>query len=465
MTKRVVKHTETDDVPTGMPGVTQAMLTPDYWLPETMSKEDSIPSAKPTKKFTGPELDSNHPDFIAPRPERKVCAGLFNLATLSEQMQHGEQPRELQDALRREALRAAPNAGEFYDDLGQPFDSTLCQFLKTNARMGLSTVQPRPGFTLRRADVRTWPTEIRAFRSPGERELDRFQETKLHTFEAVLVLSESEDGLWYLIVSQTYVGWVRQADVALTTWPDFDTYLNWANQVIIAAPGMTTQAHPYDPAVSLQPIEFGAYLPQSTQRDHVLGQQSPIGNAAVLWPVRTRDGLLEVHTAFIPQKTGVQTGILHRSRSSLLQSAFRLLFERYGWGDLFYNHDCSSYVMDVYRTIGIQLPRNTGQQEHCLPHRTDIPSTASLAERRQFLQQAKPGDLLFMPGHVMLYLGERQNRFYILHDFVGYTEQRGEEWVHVPVNEVMISPLDLLTSEGISYFEALTSIVSPLSMG
>lgn len=68
----------------------------------------------------------------------------------------------------------------------------------------------------------------------------------------------------------------------------------------------------------------------------------------------------------------------------------------YIWGgnDPAVGLDCSSFVQNVYRDLGYELPRVTWDQ---MKEGTAVPSMA----------QAKPGDLLFSfnGGHVALYLG------------------------------------------------------------
>jgi len=51
------------------------------------------------------------------------------------------------------------------------------------------------------------------------------------------------------------------------------------------------------------------------------------------------------------------------TRANLLRQAFRFLGERYGWGHDYQGRDCSGFVSEVYRSMGVQLPRNTSDAE------------------------------------------------------------------------------------------------------
>ena len=50
------------------------------------------------------------------------------------------------------------------------------------------------------------------------------------------------------------------------------------------------------------------------------------------------------------------------TRANLLRQGFKFLGERYGWGHSYNARDCSGFVSDVYRSFGVQLPRNTRDQ-------------------------------------------------------------------------------------------------------
>jgi len=63
----------------------------------------------------------------------------------------------------------------------------------------------------------------------------------------------------------------------------------------------------------------------------------------------------------------------------------------YLWGGTSsYGFDCSGFVNRLYDLVGKKLPRDAGEQERHL----------------ESVEFPEPGDLLFMEGHVMMYLGE-----------------------------------------------------------
>ncbi|MEN3043505.1 MAG: C40 family peptidase [Fervidobacterium sp.] len=65
----------------------------------------------------------------------------------------------------------------------------------------------------------------------------------------------------------------------------------------------------------------------------------------------------------------------------------------YLWGGTSsYGFDCSGFVNRLYDALNINIPRDAHQQEESL----------------ECVRQPEPGDLLFMEGHVMLYIGDNK---------------------------------------------------------
>ena len=93
-----------------------------------------------------------------------------------------------------------------------------------------------------------------------------------------------------------------------------------------------------------------------------------------------------------PQTTQVSADRKTKARAIALADAWRgipyLWGGKSGWG-----LDCSGLTQLVYELLGIRLPRDADQQAKALP---PVPSWEEL----------RPGDLLFYPGHVGLWVGD-----------------------------------------------------------
>jgi hypothetical protein len=94
-----------------------------------------------------------------------------------------------------------------------------------------------------------------------------------------------------------------------------------------------------------------------------------------------------------------------------------------------------------------------------LPSTRMVPEAASVADRVQVLATLSAGDLLFMRGHVMMYLGKVRHQHYVIHDFSGYHTMVDGQRVRVPVHQVMVSPLELGADSEKTYLESITGVL------
>ena len=454
-----------------LPDVTMEMLSPAFWVGEDHATIDQSEHRSTLQQHI--RKHSNAMNVLLDLWRRWSGASEANAAHSESEANDTIATLPQSDSAQQVPRPVLPTTEDtLYDADGHEFTRAFWDSLKAKIQsahpvadnsLGATAVLPvQPGFSVSRANLRRFPMAAPGFRTPTDREFDRFQDTALHTFEPVLIVLQTSDNEWYYVVSETYSGWVLAEHIARTTAEEFVKWSGITNDaganrfLIPLANSIYTQVAPYDEAVSLKRLEFGAYLPLCEDQQG-LGNQNIAGNAAIYYPVRNRDGWLEVRRALVGVVAPLSVGFRPYTREAVVNSAFSLLGERYGWGDSFGNHDCSSLIMDSYRTIGIQLPRDAHKQEESLPNRLPIPEEATFEERTELLKSLSPGDPLYMPGHTMMYLGYRKGHHYMIHDFAGYSESNSEGMRSVPVNEVMVSTLDIHLASGKTYLEALTS--------
>lgn len=407
--------------PFTVPGVTPSMLNPEFWLAR---------------------VNDGTTVFDVGRIRRTIAASA-HLADLEKIAENFTAPLKWV----AEGL-PVPDDGYLHD--GRPLDSAGRDRIEENT--AIRPVTERFGFSICRAPIGAWPTSQAIFRSAADREFDQVQQTALHTFEPVLILGESRDHEWYLVQSRTYQGWIMKSHIA---WCDKDTWERYAQviePVVVVGRGVSVEPDPYNESPGPIPLEFGDWVPKSLEPEKVMSRQASIWHYVVDMPLRKPEGQLSIVPRLLARTAPVVDGFLPAHRQSVITSAFALLGDRYGWGDSFNRHDCSSFIMDVYRTVGVQLPRNSKSQSLALPHRVPLDH-----DWEQAFHQAKPGDELYMPGHVLLYLGIVEGQHFAIHAFVGYSQGPGTE--PVLANQVMVTPLALhLRSGEKRYGDALTSV-------
>jgi cell wall-associated NlpC family hydrolase len=333
--------------------------------------------------------------------------------------------------------------------------------------LALDRIDERVGveyaLVVRRAALRRYPTAMRVFHRAGDIDIDRFQESALFVGQPVALLHRSRDRRWRFVVSERYAAWVRADAVAIGTR---DAVLGYASR----RPALTvigTRAHTVHsrtrPLLSRRSLDMGVRLPlrEDWPQDRPIGGQLGAAAWVVDVPVRGADGRLVIEPALIARGEAVREQPLAFTQRQLLVQAFRFVGERYGWGHGDAGRDCSGFVSDVFASLGIVLPRNTGDQMRSpLLAQIDL-AGADAAARREALAMAAVGDLLYLPGHVMMVIGRVDGALWVIHD-VHAVHVRDDVGAlrRLPLNAVSVTPLaPLLTDAGTPYTEALVAIV------
>jgi hypothetical protein len=197
--------------------------------------------------------------------------------------------------------------------------------------------------------------------------------------------------------------------------------------------------------------------PEST----LVNGQHPYTAHVIELPGRASDGTLRFIPALLPRTEDTSGNYLPLNQANLLRQGFKFLGERYGWGHSYNARDCSGFVSDVYRSFGVQLPRNTRDQA-VSPARSRITfkETDDDEHRLAVLRNLEAGDLIYIPGHVMMVIGHENGMPYVIHDTTGisYRDAKGEV-TRVVLNGVSVTPLTPLLVARKPLVENITSIL------
>lgn len=324
-------------------------------------------------------------------------------------------------------------------------------------------IRPRFGLVVRRADLRAFPTGTRVFGQPGDTDIDRFQEDALFPGTPVAVLHTSRDGHWLFVESERYRAWIESEHVAIGTREMVTDYAGRAAAgVVVTGATARTVFTPDAPAVSDVQLDMGVRLPRADwDADRVLHGQVPAFGRVVELPVRGADGALSFAPALLPAAADVADAVLPYTRAALIRQGFKFLGERYGWGHSYNARDCSGFVSEIYRSFGIVLPRNTSAQATSPAlDRIEVTPAMTHAQRLQLLRETDVGDLVFIPGHVMMIIGHVDGEPWVIHDTAGMRVRDGGGAItRLPLNGVVVTPVTpMLTGEGGSTIDRITSI-------
>lgn len=415
------------------PNVLPEMLQADYWINRLALPQKTILTLK--------QIDVFNQNALQNLPATLYDLAFFPAVLPKEQLQTW--------------ILATPFPAEtLYHSDGQPLTQSDYTILQSRLNVnGLTESNPvRYGFTIRRTNLRTFPTDAPVLEDQNRPEFDRFQETGLDPAEPVLILHQSPDGDWFLIQTASYRGWVVRTAIGVAASKEqWLNYLNTPEFLIVTGPGLTVASHSATQQNQFCQFEMGAKIPLAS------GELNREDCFTAQLPDQTHHNQLTFPNYVVSKPAEVHKGYLNYTRANLIRQAFKMLGHRYDWGGLHGSVDCSSFIRNSYRCFGFIFPRNSGQQAQLPGQRIDL-SSLNITDKKAALSELPPGATLFMPGHVMFYLGTINDCFYILHALSSYgvRDETGniKKVYHLQVD---VTDLSLLRANGQTFLEALTT--------
>lgn len=447
---RVDAGTSTDTVSTGIPGVEQGQLSPDFWIARIR---------RPDHVALDAEAIARHNTLMLQRDE-----SLHDLPSLPQTLDAARVSGWLMRTSRRPATT-------LFDDAGHVIDPVTLDAIVANANLqAIPAQQPaRYGLAVRRASLRTFPTAQRAFSSTGDTDLDRFQESALFPATPVVIAHVSRDGNWWFVITPTYAAWVPKSAIAEATRSQVLDYIQQRPARLVTGAIVKTTMTPENPPVSNLQLDMGVRLPVATvQPGSPVNGQHPGTSWTVLMPVRNDSGALALAPALIPRSADTTADNLPLTPANTIRQAFKFLGERYGWGEDYGTRDCSGFVSAVFASMGVVLPRNTSDQARNPAFiRQHFDATSTPAARRAAVRGLQVGDLVYLPGHVMLVIGRLGGMPYVIHDIHdGKFLDKDGALQSMHLNGVVVTPLPALRLDASHDFvDGITDVVSMLRDG
>ncbi|MDR3447253.1 MULTISPECIES: SH3 domain-containing protein [unclassified Dyella] len=432
--------------PSGVIGIANnAMLGPDFWIKQSTQPDQVL--------LDTVEIGQRNADLL------KIDPSMHDLHAMPAQLDRATVTGWIND------LSQYPKR-KLYDIKGQPVPGSLHdQLTDALALDAVPAQQPsRYGMIVQRAALRTFPTDTRVFTSTDDTDIDRFQETAEFPGTPVLIAHTSRDGRWLFVVSPRYAAWTHRENVAEGTAADVLAYGGRTPYRVVTGSTIRTVFTPELPAVSQLQLDMGIAVPVVSNQpaDEPVNGQSPYASYVVDLPIRQADGKLAFSPALIQRNADTQDDFLPLTEANIIRQAFKFLGERYGWGHDYDGRDCSGFVSDVYRSLGVQMPRNTSKQAISpgFTHQA-FGDKDSHDERLKAAMALKVGDLVYIPGHVMMVIGKLDGEPYVIHDTSGISYRDGTGGMRrVKLNEVSVTPLlPLMYDDKHTYVDRMTSIV------
>ncbi len=316
-----------------------------------------------------------------------------------------------------------------------PWTEKAWKALAKNAQPSTYPSMKAYAITLRPSSLRLAPTKSPGFgdlRQAGQGfPFDLFQNSAIHLAMPLFITHKSLDGAWYYAETAMAAGWISAHDIAFV---DEDFRKNFEERELLVL---------IDDFVSLldkgelfiSHAHMGSFLPLADK------SYSHLPNNTVfkaLVPTRQKNGFAALTEVFVP-KNKASEGPLALTQANLASLGNKLLERPYGWGGLFEDRDCSALLRDIFLACGLWLPRNSSAQAKAWDY-TPFQTKDAKGRKQEIAQEARPfATLLWLPGHIALYLGTYNGEPAILHSIWGLrTFSEGKEGRHV-LGRVLIS--------------------------
>lgn len=412
-----------------LPHVLPEMLTPDFWTNRLSS---------PSSLLLTPQEIQTFNQMIRQRLPEKVV----DLASY---------PREIDGNTLFTWLSQIPFPAKAYDASGRPLSVTFLNKLKENINLanlpGQITVTY--GATVHHSDLRFFPTDQPAFTAPNDTRFDRWQATAVNPGEPLLILHQSLDAQWFYVQTEYYRGWIPARYLTrFSLQSDWLSYLHHSPFLTVIGPGLELTIPSESGSKTLR-FEMGAKIrirPISGFSQNYLGFVPTDENRMPLtFPIATSPDLI--------------FGYLPYTEDHLFRQTFKMLGQPYGWGGLDLHPDCSSFIRNLYRCFGFNLPRDSRDQAQCSP-KTVLLSHLPPNQKSKVLSALPAGTLLHLDGHIMVYLGTSGQRHYVIHALSAYQKPGHRRCPqNIYLMAVTISDLSLRRLDGQTLLNALTSAI------
>lgn len=260
----------------------------------------------------------------------------------------------------------------------------------------------KKAITINSSHIRVFPTVSKIFYDPkkaGEGFPFDYNENSSIKINTPLFVSHlSKNKLWAYIESSVAIGWIKVSDIAYVNKKFIRTFENDKYYISIK-----DDTNIYKNGYVLKSVSLGTLFPKA-KKGFIIASKDYKNNAFIRVIDRNKN----------LKKLGLDFNL-----KNITKISNELIGERYGWGGLLENRDCSLMTKDFYAPFGIFLNRNSGMQKNN-GHSIDISKMDNIEKKEFILNNAVPFQtLIYLPGHIMIYVGVKENEPLVFHNVWG----------------------------------------------
>lgn len=262
---------------------------------------------------------------------------------------------------------------------------------------------------VRNTNMRLLPTEKAVygdFDTAGEGfPFDNLQNSAISVNTPVYVSHISEDKEWYFVDGPFCSGWVNVYDLAFV---DDEFIKEWKKNKLGIVSKDDTIILKDDGKFAVK-ADTGALFPIAAYGENEIEILVTAVNSDRRGEVRK--GKIS-RGAFEPKPAALTQG-------NMAQKINEMMGQQYGWGGLYDSRDCSSTLRDLLTNFGVWMPRNSAEQAKNGIY-ISLKSLKPEDREKMILENGTPFlTLIWMKGHIMLYVGAESGRALIFHNIWG----------------------------------------------
>ncbi|WP_101006748.1 SH3 domain-containing C40 family peptidase [Helicobacter pylori] len=318
-----------------------------------------------------------------------------------------------------------PNAKAFNDELVKSMDIEHYPSAKIKA------------VVVRDSDVRAVPTNKPFYLSPKGYPFDRYQNSLIFQGTPVLITHFNTDKTYAHIQSSFVYGWIKVSDLAYMHDKDIELLTHLKDYVMPIKDKIPLYTDYGDFYTSARVGELFALIPQSQKTP----QKPPKKELKAYGFLRDAKGYAALQSVILEEKDFF---VFPKAFNSENMAYFidTMLGQKYGWGGLLGNRDCSAFTRDSFANFGILLPRNSYAQSRYANNYVDLSSMKAKEKEDYILKNATPfGTLIYLKGHIMLYLGAYNHQAIVAHSIWSVQTQKHFKTLSHKIGGVVITSL------------------------
>ena len=304
-----------------------------------------------------------------------------------------------------------------------------------NANLKNFPSRAQAAITIRNTDLREMPTHLTRFSEPTPdpraNPFDYFQYSLLPLGTPVLIAHTSSDGRWHFVECPIAGGWVDAEDLALVDSSFASLYRNASFAAIVRdnvpLAGQPNQYGASAPAQ--QSVSIGAILPMlagGVAEGSMVAGKADAPPVTLLAPVKDANGMASTAPVTV-SSADVVARPLPLTPDNVAAVGNVMMGQRYGWGGMFGERDCSALTRDLLTPFGIWLPRNSGGQAR-VGVVNSLEGMTPKEKEETIMRYGVPFlSLVGMRGHIMLYVGKYNGRPAIFHNVWGVRTVEGND--------------------------------------